>query len=252
MVSEKTSAALSVFHPVVADWFQRQVGEPTLVQAQVWPRIAAGENVLVTAPTGSGKTLAAFLWSLNQLLTGEWRGGQTKVLYVSPLRALNNDIQRNLLAPLAQLTVELEGGWRAARGGTSADPQRRHAIRRATEDASTPSRGAHHHPGEPQHPADIEGWQIHSRIRGVRHPGRDPRCCRRQAGHPSDHCRGATRPAGGRVPAHRAFGDGPSSRAHRSLRGWVSARTSGGRRGARRATSVGNSHIARPKRSGTT
>ena len=109
MVSEKTSAALGVFHPIVAGWFQRQVGEPTPVQAQVWPRIAAGEHVLVTAPTGSGKTLAAFLWSLNQLLTGEWRGGQTKVLYVSPLRALNYDIQRNLLGPLAQLTVELEG-----------------------------------------------------------------------------------------------------------------------------------------------
>ena len=108
MASEKTSAAMSVFHPVVARWFQRQVGEPTLVQAQVWPRIAAGENVLVTAPTGSGKTLAAFLWSLNQLLTGKWRSGRTKVLYVSPLRALNNDIQRNLLAPLSELKVELE------------------------------------------------------------------------------------------------------------------------------------------------
>ncbi len=108
MAFEKTSAALSVFHPVVAGWFQRQVGEPTLVQAQVWPRIAAGENVLVTAPTGSGKTLATFLWSLNQLLTGEWRGGRTRVLYVSPLRALNNDIQRNLLGPLGQLEVELE------------------------------------------------------------------------------------------------------------------------------------------------
>ncbi len=108
MTSDKTSAALSVFHPVVAGWFERRVGQPTLVQAQVWPRIAAGDNVLVTAPTGSGKTLAAFLWSLNQLLTGQWQGGQTKVLYVSPLRALNNDIQRNLLAPLAELQVELE------------------------------------------------------------------------------------------------------------------------------------------------
>ena len=128
MASKKTSAALSVFHPVVAGWFQREVGEPTRVQAQVWPRIAAGENVLVTAPTGSGKTLAAFLWSLNQLLTGQWRGGQTKVLYVSPLRALNNDIQRNLLGPLARLEIELEEAG-----------ERPEAVRVQTRSGDTPS-----------------------------------------------------------------------------------------------------------------
>ena len=128
MTSEQTKAALSVFHPVVARWFERQIGQPTQVQAQVWPRIAAGENVLVTAPTGSGKTLAAFLWSLNQLLTGKWRGGQTKVLYISPLRALNNDIQRNLLGPLARLEVELE------EAGESPN-----AIRVQTRSGDTPS-----------------------------------------------------------------------------------------------------------------
>ncbi len=57
----------------------------------------------MTAPTGSGKTLAAFLWALDRLITGQWAGGRTRVLYVSPLKALNNDIQRNLLAPLAAL-----------------------------------------------------------------------------------------------------------------------------------------------------
>jgi len=128
MASEQTTAALSVFHPVVARWFERQIGQPTQVQAQVWPRIAAGENVLVTAPTGSGKTLAAFLWSLNQLLTGKWRGGQTKVLYISPLRALNNDIQRNLLGPLARLEVEFEEAG-----------ERPNAIRVQTRSGDTPS-----------------------------------------------------------------------------------------------------------------
>jgi ATP-dependent Lhr-like helicase len=128
MTPEKASAGLSVFHPVVADWFERQIGEPTEVQSRVWPRIAAGENVLVTAPTGSGKTLAAFLWSLNQLLTGQWRGGRTKVLYVSPLRALNNDIQRNLLAPLGQLESEFEAAG-----------ERPEAVRVQTRSGDTPS-----------------------------------------------------------------------------------------------------------------
>jgi ATP-dependent Lhr-like helicase len=96
-------SALSAFHPVVADWFRREVGEPTEVQRAAWPVIAAGRHVLVTAPTGSGKTLTAFLWALDRLLSGAWPGGKARVLYVSPLKALNNDIERNLLAPLAGL-----------------------------------------------------------------------------------------------------------------------------------------------------
>ncbi len=94
---------LSHFHPLIAKWFAGQVGEPTEVQAQSWQRVATGEHVLITAPTGSGKTFAAFLWAINQLVTGQLPAGHTSVLYVSPLRALNNDIQRNLLGPLAEL-----------------------------------------------------------------------------------------------------------------------------------------------------
>src|SRR5512136_427338 len=94
---------LELFHPVVARWFRERIGVPTEAQAAAWPAIARGEHVLVTAPTGSGKTLAAFLWALDQLITGQWPGGRTRVLYVSPLKALNNDIQRNLLGPLAGL-----------------------------------------------------------------------------------------------------------------------------------------------------
>ncbi len=95
--------ALGPFHPLIRRWFAERVGAPTDVQRRAWPRIAGGEHVLVTAPTGSGKTLAAFLWGLDRLLTGAWEGGDVRVLYVSPLKALNNDIRRNLTAPLEQL-----------------------------------------------------------------------------------------------------------------------------------------------------
>ena len=97
--------ALGVFHPLVQRWFGESVGEPTEIQRLAWPRIAAGEHVLVSAPTGSGKTLTAFLYALDALLTGRWLDGPPgpRVLYVSPLKALNNDIHRNLERPLEQL-----------------------------------------------------------------------------------------------------------------------------------------------------
>ncbi len=101
-------SALTLFHPLVASWFTDQVGVPTAAQQQAWPRIADGEHVLITAPTGSGKTLTAFLWAIDRLVTGAWPCGHTSVLYVSPLRALNNDIQRNLLTPLDQLRSVFE------------------------------------------------------------------------------------------------------------------------------------------------
>jgi ATP-dependent Lhr-like helicase len=65
-------AALDLFHPLIRRWFAERVGAPTEVQALVWPRIAVGRHVLVTAPTGSGKTLAAFLWALDRLHSGAW------------------------------------------------------------------------------------------------------------------------------------------------------------------------------------
>ncbi len=95
--------SLSGFHPVMQQWFASAIGTPTDVQCRAWPLIQQGKHVLVTAPTGCGKTLTAFLWPLHQLLSGAWEAGQTHVLYVSPLKALNNDIQRNLLTPLSQL-----------------------------------------------------------------------------------------------------------------------------------------------------
>ena len=94
---------LSRIHPNIARWFLEEIGQPTKVQEDSWQRISGGEHVLITAPTGSGKTLAAFLWAINQLVTGQFSAGHTSILYVSPLKALNNDIQRNLLGPLDEL-----------------------------------------------------------------------------------------------------------------------------------------------------
>ncbi|MEQ8859411.1 MAG: DEAD/DEAH box helicase [Pseudomonadales bacterium] len=96
-------SSLTPFEPGIRDWFLDTYPAPTTIQALAWPAIAAGENVLLTAPTGSGKTLTAFLWALNQFAAGVWTPGHTRVLYLSPLKALNNDIQRNLLEPLAEL-----------------------------------------------------------------------------------------------------------------------------------------------------
>ncbi|MCY4143302.1 MAG: DEAD/DEAH box helicase [Gammaproteobacteria bacterium] len=91
------------FHPLIEEWFHNKYGEPTAVQSQSWPRIANGENLVVSAPTGSGKTLTAFLALIDQFARNDLESGAIRVVYVSPLKALNNDIQRNLLEPLGEL-----------------------------------------------------------------------------------------------------------------------------------------------------
>jgi len=94
---------LAPFHPLTRAWFEARFASPTDVQSRAWPVICAGRHALITAPTGSGKTLTAFLWALDAFATGRYQSGATRVLYVSPLKALNNDIQRNLLEPLTAL-----------------------------------------------------------------------------------------------------------------------------------------------------
>jgi ATP-dependent helicase Lhr and Lhr-like helicase len=99
-----------LFHPAVASWFARAFGAPTAAQARAWPAIGAGRHTLVAAPTGSGKTLAAFLAAIDALVRQGVEGAlidETQVLYVSPLKALSNDIQRNLQAPLIGIQEEL-------------------------------------------------------------------------------------------------------------------------------------------------
>src|SRR6185503_13097734 len=92
------------FHPTVARWFRERIGTPSAPQVEGWPRIRSGRHTLIAAPTGTGKTLAAFLWAIDGLLReGESLADQTQVLYVSPLKALGNDVQKNLRGPLAEL-----------------------------------------------------------------------------------------------------------------------------------------------------
>ena len=131
---------LDIFHPLIARWFREQVGTPTDVQAQAWPVISGGEHVLITAPTGSGKTLTAFLWAINQLVTGAVPTGHTSVLYVSPLKALNNDIRRNLMRPLRELERVFEEAGEAfpaiqaaTRSGDTPQNERRRMQRRPPE-----------------------------------------------------------------------------------------------------------------------
>ncbi|NOT21783.1 MAG: DEAD/DEAH box helicase [Nitrospiraceae bacterium] len=106
--------ALSRFHPLIAEWFNAQVGQPTDVQVQAWPAIQSGSDVLIAAPTGSGKTFAAFLSCIDQLFKQALAcelDDYTQVLYVSPLKALSNDIQKNLQQPLAEIgQVALSAG----------------------------------------------------------------------------------------------------------------------------------------------
>ncbi|HEU0005348.1 MAG TPA: DEAD/DEAH box helicase [Terriglobia bacterium] len=103
--------AISHFHPAVRNWFINQFTEPTEPQKRAWPSIAGGQHTLIAAPTGSGKTLAAFLSSINDLVkrgvAGELKD-ETYVVYVSPLKALSNDIQRNLQLPLQGVQQELQ------------------------------------------------------------------------------------------------------------------------------------------------
>ena len=94
------AAPLASFTPQVRDWFARSFERPTAAQEKAWPAIAAGSNVLVSAPTGSGKTLAAFLWGLDRLVAEPVDPRRTRLVYVSPLKALSYDVEKNLRAPL--------------------------------------------------------------------------------------------------------------------------------------------------------
>jgi ATP-dependent Lhr-like helicase len=116
---------LSGFHPLVSGWFERRFGTPTEPQSAAWPEIQAGRDTLVSAPTGSGKTFAAFLACLDRLLQEGLAGrlaAETEVLYVSPLKALGNDIEKNLREPLAALRA-------AAREAGQDLPEIRAAVR---------------------------------------------------------------------------------------------------------------------------
>ncbi|MDH4070192.1 MAG: DEAD/DEAH box helicase, partial [Ignavibacteria bacterium] len=130
--------SLAHFHPVVRTWFVEKFREPSPPQRLGWPGIIRGEHTLLLAPTGSGKTLAAFLWTINHLLeqhiNGDVRHG-VQVLYVSPLKALNNDIHRNLEGPLEEILLRSqEAGFSlppiraAVRTGDTSQSERRRML----------------------------------------------------------------------------------------------------------------------------
>jgi ATP-dependent Lhr-like helicase len=116
--------ALGVFGPETRAWFERTFDAPTPPQERGWPAIASGEHVLIQAPTGSGKTLAAFLYAIDRL--NATPGAGLRVLYVSPLKALNYDIERNLRGPLAGLESQLRV---AVRTGDTPQKERRELIK---------------------------------------------------------------------------------------------------------------------------
>src|SRR5512145_897049 len=101
---------LDSFHPAVANWFRRTYTVPTPPQVEAWPLIQSGRHVLIAAPTGSGKTLAAFLAAIDALVRLGVRNqlrDETRIVYISPLKALSNDIHKNLEEPLAGIRQEL-------------------------------------------------------------------------------------------------------------------------------------------------
>jgi ATP-dependent helicase Lhr and Lhr-like helicase len=133
-------ASLAWAHPLVAEWFVQRFGTPTEPQEQGWPHILAGRTTLISAPTGSGKTLAAFLACIDRLVRKALAGDladRTEVLYVSPLKALGNDIQKNLEVPLGEiLAMAGERGLlmpairTAVRTGDTLMPERRAMLKR--------------------------------------------------------------------------------------------------------------------------
>src|SRR3954464_3667234 len=115
---------MEAFRPETRAWFERNFAAPTPAQAKGWPAIAGGGHVLIQAPTGSGKTLAAFLYAIDRLTANPGEG--LRVLYVSPLKALNSDIERNLRGPLGGLESKLRV---AVRTGDTPQKERREILK---------------------------------------------------------------------------------------------------------------------------
>jgi len=130
---------LTSFHPVIARWFKAHFDAPSDVQRQAWPAIRAGKSTLIAAPTGSGKTLAAFLAAIDQLLRQGLESplpDETRILYISPLKALSNDIRKNLEEPLSGIREGLATAGlpdvliRAQTRTGDTSPAERHAMKR--------------------------------------------------------------------------------------------------------------------------
>ena len=229
-------------------------------QEAAWPPIAAGEHTLVAAPTGSGKTLAGFLMAINRLYLAHARGlpvTGTRVVYVSPLKALAVDIAENLERPLAEIARQGE----AARAGRARPhdrgPHRRHHRQRAGGDGPVAAHLRRHHARVALPPRHRDAEPGHAPHRRDRHRRRDPRAGPRQAGEPPlPHARAARprvrRPAGAGGPVGDAEADrggrrAPGRHPHRSRRPAATARSSTPGTGGR-STSPSSSPTASSRR----
>ena len=143
-------------HPVTAEWFTAKFGSPTEPQIYGWPSILAGDPTLISAPTGSGKTLAAFLVCIDKLLRQSIDGSlpaATQVVYVSPLKALSNDIQKNLDGPLAEIQQLALRSRLSVDGHSHRSSHWRYAAWGARRHAQAAASHSGHHPGVALHPA---------------------------------------------------------------------------------------------------
>src|SRR6201988_5187891 len=126
--------SLEVFTPRTQEWFTGAFAAPTAAQVQAWPAIASGEHVLISAPTGSGKTLAAFLWAIDRLAVeppvADPKLRRTSLVYVSPLKALSYDVDRNLRTPLRGIGADLKV---AVRTGDTPQRERQQMLREAPD-----------------------------------------------------------------------------------------------------------------------
>ena len=154
---EKGSVMLDEFHPLVGEWFRSTFGTTTEPQAQGWPAIRAGHDVLISAPTGSGKTLAAFTLALDELVRQASAGAipdRTLTVYVSPLKALTNDVRENLEKPLAAIVTLANQSCDAARGDSHGGPDRRYHGGKAPANVANAAARAGHDAGVALHSAD--------------------------------------------------------------------------------------------------
>ena len=246
---------LDVFAPATRAWFERAFDAPTPAQALGWPAIASGEHTLIQAPTGSGKTLAAFLYGIDRL-TAEGAGKGLRLLYVSPLKALNYDIERNLRGPLAGLESDLRV---AVRTGDTTQRERSQMLREHPDVLIT----------TPESLFLLLTSQAREMLRAVRTIIVDEVhavAATKRGAHMALSLERLDRLTGKPDPAHRALGDAAAARGDRTLRrrraadpprrrGRVEAARPAGRRPggghARAGRGRGDDRLARHRRRGT-
>ncbi len=217
---------LARFTAPVAAWFQDAFAAPTTAQVEGWAAIARGGHVLLHAPTGSGKTLAAFLWGIDRLVRSPApprtaaAGASVRILYVSPLKALTYDVERNLRAPLAGIALAGRRLGSPVRAVSIASRTGRHALGRAAGAGEEPARDPHHHAGVALPPADVGGPRDPARggggdrRRGARGRGNE---ARRPPGALPGAARAPARSGGAAAPADRPLGHPEAARHDRAV-----------------------------------